>query len=84
MNADLRKKLRVDRVRKMTTGKVSLASGEEANQPDWMKVRSLREIETIRETKKRDMISQLMGQEADNICPVINVVPGALTFLPPL
>ena len=60
----------------MTTGKVSLASGEEPGQPDWMKVRSLREIETIRETKKREMIDQMMGQENDNICPVVNVVPG--------
>ncbi len=49
-----------------------------------MKVRSLREIETIRETKKREMIDQMLGQEADNICPVINVVPGQLTFTPPL
>ena len=26
-------------------------------QPDWMKVKSLREIETIRESKKRDIIN---------------------------
>jgi len=57
MNPDLRKKLRVDRVRKMTQGTgASLASVEDPSQPDWMKVKSLREIETIRESKKRDII----------------------------
>lgn len=62
MNPDLRKKLRVDRVRKMTLGNnASLASVEDPSQPDWMKVKSLREIETIRETKKRDIINQMIG-----------------------
>ena len=57
MNPDLRKKLRVDRVRKMTLGSTaSIASVEDPSLPDWMKVKSLREIETIRETKKRDII----------------------------
>ena len=57
MNPDLRKKLRVDRVRKMTLGTgASVASVDDPHQPDWMKVKSLREIETIRETKKRDIL----------------------------
>lgn len=58
MNPDLRKKLRVDRVRKMTMGNsATLAAVEDPAQPEWMKVKSLREIETIRETKKRDIIN---------------------------
>lgn len=58
-NADLRKKLRVDRVRKMTMGKVSLGSAsiEDPSQPEWQKMKSLREIETIRETKKNEIVS---------------------------
>ena len=57
MNPDLRKKLRVDRVRKMTLGTgASVASVDDPHQPDWMKVKSLREIETIRESKKRDIL----------------------------
>lgn len=58
-NADLRKKLRVDRVRKMTTGKASLGSAsiEDPSQPEWQKMKSLREIETIRETKKNEIVS---------------------------
>jgi len=77
MNPDLRKKLRVDRVRKMTTGHGStLASVEDPSQPEWMKAKSLREIETIRETKKRDIISQVMGAESMAACPILNVMPG--------
>lgn len=58
-NADLRKKLRVDRVRKMTMGKASLGSAsiEDPSQPEWQKMKSLREIETIRETKKNEIVS---------------------------
>ena len=85
MNPDLRKKLRVDRVRKMTMGHAaSIASVEDPQQPDWMKVKSLREIETIRETKKRDIISQIMGAESQGSCPTLNVMPGQLTFIDPL
>jgi len=57
MNPDLRKKLRVDRVRKMTMGTNGSAAVDDSSMPDWMKVKSLREIETIRETKKREMIN---------------------------
>ena len=85
MNPDLRKKLRVDRVRKMTLGTSSnLTSLEDPSQPDWMKVKSLREIETIRESKKRDIISQIMGADSEASCPVLNVMPGHLAFTPPL
>ena len=80
MNPDLRKKLRVDRVRKMTMGAASTASVEDPSQPDWMKVKSLREIETIRETKKRDILGQVMGAESMGTCPTINVMPGYLAF----
>lgn len=85
MNPDLRKKLRVDRVRKMTMGASgSLASVEDPHQPDWMKVKSLREIETIRETKKRDIIAQMIGSDGPNSCPTLNVMPGHLCFTEPI
>lgn len=84
-NPDLRKKLRVDRVRKMTLGAgSSLASVEDPSQPEWMKVKSLREIETIRETKKRDILNQVMGAESMVTCPTINVMPGHLAFSQPI
>lgn len=42
----------------MTMGNsATLAAVEDPAQPEWMKVKSLREIETIRETKKRDIIN---------------------------
>ena len=85
MNPDLRKKLRVDRVRKMTMGNsAAMASLEDPSKPEWMKVKSLREIETIRESKKRDIIPQLMGAETEGTCPILNVMPGHLTFTPPM
>ena len=72
-NPDLRKKLRVDRVRKMTLGTASsMVSIEDPNQPDWVKHKSLREIEVIRETKKKDIISQVLGtslNETDSKTP---------------
>lgn len=85
MNPDLRKKLRVDRVRKMTMGNsAALTALEDPSKPEWMKVKSLREIETIRESKKRDIITQLMGAESQGTCPILNVMPGHLTFTDPM
>lgn len=61
-NADLRKKLRVDRVKKQTMGQTaSQASVEDPSQPDWAKFKSLREIEMIRETKKDSVISNVLN-----------------------
>lgn len=60
-NAELRKKLRVDRVRKMTMGtSASSASVEDPSQPDWAKYKSLREIEMIRETKKGQVLNRVI------------------------
>lgn len=85
MNPDLRKKLRVDRVRKMTLGTgAAMTSLEDPSKPEWMKVKSLREIETIRESKKRDIIQQMIGAESQGTCPILNVMPGHLTFTPPM
>jgi len=45
LNADLRRKLRVDRVRKMTLGSAAVtAAVDDENQPDWIRIKSLREI----------------------------------------
>ena len=81
-NADLRKKLRVDRIRKQTMGvQASNVGGnhaplsgnggklasmmftiEDPSQPDWLKLKSLREIEVFRESKKHDIIKRVMDQ----------------------
>lgn len=75
-NADLRKKLRIDRVRKMTLGQSAMtASVEDTEQPDWVKIKSLRDIEMIRETKKNDIVNQLLGNSSMNT-ETISVVPG--------
>ena len=50
-NPELRKKLRVDRIRKMTLGNSAptkekkISQIEDPNQPDWAKYKQLREIE---------------------------------------
>jgi hypothetical protein len=57
----LRKKLRVDRVRKMTMGNSAVSAAiEDPNQPEWLKHKSLREIEIIRESKKTEIVSQMI------------------------
>lgn len=69
----------------MTLGNsATLAAMEDPAQPDWMKVKSLREIETIRETKKRDILNQLVGGGSSGSCPTLNVMPGQLAFLDPV
>ena len=58
MNPDLRKKLRIDRVKKMTMGTTGVnAAMEDSRQPEWMKHKALREIESIREQKKKDILN---------------------------
>ena len=47
-NPDLRKKLRADRIRKMTMGTTNTRPVDDQAQPDWMKYQNLREIELIR------------------------------------
>jgi hypothetical protein len=82
MNADLRKKLRVDRVKKMTLGNAArTVSIEDSNQPEWQKHKSLREIEVIRESKKTDILNSVFGLDVDNLAPAFNVTPGKLAFL---
>eukprot|EP00347_Sterkiella_histriomuscorum_P000155 403376962 len=83
MNADLRKKLRVDRVRKMTIGhkeaSATYTSVEDPSQPDWAKIKSLKEIEIIRETKKDQVLSRVM----DDYCSTsdqMSVISGQLEF----
>lgn len=81
-NADLRKKLRVDRVRKMTMGNAaSSASIEDPNQPEWLKHKSLREIEVIRETKKSEIVSQMLHDKASNNVRTMHVSPGQNSFI---
>lgn len=81
-NADLRKKLRVDRVRKMTMGKsAGAASIEDPHQPEWQKLKTLREIETIRETKKSEIVSQMLHEKASNNVRTLHVTPGMNSFI---
>ena len=65
-NADLRKKLRVDRIRKMTVGSAiadgakrpgTTASLADPHKPDWAKYKSLQEIDVIRKSKKEAIIN---------------------------
>ena len=59
----MRKRLRIDRVRKMTLGAAAaFASVEDIDKPEWDKRASLKDIQTIRETKKNEMVSSIFGE----------------------
>lgn len=89
-NADLRKKLRVDRVRKqvMAGGHKSAqghtvstsAAVDDPLQPDWLKLKSLREIEMIRESKKEHVLARLMEEHVSGV-EQLAILPGQLSFL---
>ena len=84
-NPDLRKKLRIERMKKQKMGQKSQVSQiENPRQPDWVKTQSLREIEVIRESKKKDIVSRVLGVDEEAAGDVITVVPGELAFLPPI
>lgn len=60
----------------MTLGVDALsASVEDQNLPDWLKVKSLRDIQMIRETKKNDIVNSVLGSSSDNKHK-ISVIPG--------
>ena len=89
-NADLRKKLRVDRVRKLTMGgghkapsgltQSTIASVEDPSQPDWLKLKSLREIEMIRDSKKEHVLNRVMEEYVSG-AEQLAVLPGQLSFV---
>ena len=67
----------------MTMGNAAQsASIEDPRQPEWMKHKSLREIETIRETNKANILNQLFGVDTDNADYTLSVTPGQIKFLP--
>jgi hypothetical protein len=46
----------------MTMGNASISSSiEDPAQPEWLKHKSLREIEVIRETKKNEIVNKLLN-----------------------
>lgn len=57
------------------------ASIEDPAQPDWIKHKSLREIETIRETKKSEIVSQMIHDRASNNVRQLHAMPGRNSFL---
>ena len=65
-NPDMKKKLRVDRVRKMMMGQQTAPmQSDNSKQPEWKKYKTLQEIDMIRQTKKDLIIGQVMGNYLD-------------------
>lgn len=85
-NANLKKKLRVERIKKMTQGNNPWLQGsgnsamEDPNVPDWKKYKSLHEIDMIRQTKKDLIIQEVMGSYLTG-AQMVTVVPGEVTTL---
>jgi hypothetical protein len=51
----------------MTMGNASINSSiEDPHQPEWLKHKSLREIEVIRETKKNDIVNRLLHDKLNS------------------
>lgn len=59
----------------------SITNVEDPNQPDWVKMKSLREIETIRATKKELVLNKLMEEYVTG-GEQLSVVPGHVSFMP--
>jgi hypothetical protein len=53
---------------------------EDSSQPDWLKLKSLREIEIFRETKKSHMITKVMEEYVSG-AEQLSVMPGQLSFV---
>jgi hypothetical protein len=82
MDQDLRKKLRIDRIKKRTNRAQELnATGaiEDSREPEWKKARGLRDIEMIRMATKSKTLSEAMGS-FEKTHKVVNVVPGQISF----
>jgi hypothetical protein len=54
---------------------------EDSSQPEWLKKKSLREIEVIRETKKNDIIHRVLRDGSGGNVKTMAVTPGQLAFL---
>ena len=86
-NEDLRKRLRVDRVRKMTMGQSAFdvkpgmqTAVADPSQPDWARYKSLREIDQVRQAKKDAIINQVLGDYMED-CQMVALTPGEPSFL---
>jgi hypothetical protein len=61
----------------MTMGNASISSSiEDPSQPEWLKHKSLREIEVIRETKKNEIVNKLLNDTINSNIKQLNVTPG--------
>jgi hypothetical protein len=79
-NQDLRKKLRADRIRKMTMGNSGAKVLDDPKQPDWVKFQSLREIDMIRQSRKDMIINSVMGSAMGD-STLMHVIPGQVSFM---
>jgi len=52
---------------------------EDPSQPEWLKYKSLRELELIRETKKDHILNQMLADSAKS-AHSLHAVPGHLSF----
>lgn len=65
----------------MTLGHDAMsASIEDQSLPDWVKVKSLRDIQMIRETKKNDIVNSVLGSSSGTTRK-ISVIPGRPTII---
>jgi hypothetical protein len=52
--------MRVDRAKKMNIEKTTATLLEDPSQPDWVKLKSLRQLELIKDSKKAEMFDKVL------------------------
>ena len=66
----------------MTMGNASISSSiEDPSQPEWLKHKSLREIEVIRETKKNEIVNRMLSETINGNVKKLYVAPGQISLL---
>ena len=87
-NDDLKKRLRVDRIRKYTTGMNAFdfkgtmqTTVADPSQPDWARYKSLREIDQVRQAKKDMIINMVLNEYRDGDNQMVPLFPGEPSFI---
>ena len=76
------KQMRVERAKKLVAGSTAMKSAvDDPLQPEWVKVRSLQEIETIRDATKSQVVTQQFLNKTSSNKFKCDVIQGSVSFV---
>lgn len=78
MDIVTRKRMRIERIKKKAAKNMTNQL-DDPSQPDWVKIKNLREVATVREAATQKIVSQAMGAYF-NENQVIHLIPGQISF----